>query len=100
MSAIFAWTLAVVYFVAINVLTFLTFWIDKERAQMGGRDRVPENTLLLLAGVGGALGAFYARRKLRHKTRKQPFSAILLIIATFQIIVVFGLLGWFDLLSI
>ena len=89
----------VFYMTSINVFTYLVFWIDKERAQRGGRYRIPENTLYLLAGVGGAPAAFYARSKLRHKTRKQPFSAILLIIAAFQIIVVFGLLCGFDLLS-
>lgn len=90
---------AIFYIIFINVFTYLVFWIDKERAQTSGRNRIPENTLFLLAGVGGSPGAFYARRKLRHKTRKQPFGAILMIIAAFQIIVVFGSLGGLNLLG-
>lgn len=46
---------------------------DKRRARLG-RDRVPERTLFLLAAVGGALGAWIAMYRKRHKTRHLSFK--------------------------
>ncbi|WP_076068993.1 DUF1294 domain-containing protein [Sphingomonas montana] len=62
----------------------LRFRQDKERARAGLR-RVPETTLLWLALIGGTPGAFLARHLFRHKTRKQPFSDRLRLIAVVQI---------------
>lgn len=58
---------------AVSVVTTLTYWWDKRRAETGGR-RVPEATLHLLAFLGGWPGAWCAQRWLRHKTRKVPFQ--------------------------
>jgi uncharacterized membrane protein YsdA (DUF1294 family) len=38
-------------------------------------------TLLALALFGGSPGALWARRRFRHKTRKQPFATQLDLIA-------------------
>ena len=67
----------------INLCTILRFWQDKQRAQAGER-RIPENDLLALAVIGGSPGALLARRLFRHKTRKEPFSTQLLLIAALQ----------------
>lgn len=67
-------------FVAINLLTVFAFAHDKARAVSGGW-RVRESTLLGLALVGGSPGALWARHRLRHKTRKQPFATCLDLIA-------------------
>ncbi|MEN9719001.1 MAG: hypothetical protein RIQ99_1879 [Pseudomonadota bacterium] len=64
----------------INVWTGLSFWYDKQQARLG-HPRISEATLLGLALVGGTPAAFTARRVLRHKTRKQPFSTGLWVIA-------------------
>jgi uncharacterized membrane protein YsdA (DUF1294 family) len=96
MSQLWIWGLILFYLLCFNILTYLTFWIDKERAQMGSRNRVPESTLYLLAGVGGSPAAFYAQKKLRHKTRKQPFGAVLIVIAAFQVVAIVGLLAGFE----
>lgn len=71
-----AWSAALFYMAAINVVTYLAFWIDKERAR-AGRYRIPERRLLLLALMGGSPAAMLAQRRLRHKTRKQPFATLL-----------------------
>ncbi len=71
------------WLVAINLWTLLRFWQDKRRAIAGGR-RIPERDLLGLALIGGSLGAFAARQLFRHKTRKQPFSFYLILIALVQ----------------
>lgn len=74
---------------AINLWTVLRFWQDKARARTGDR-RIPEAKLLGLALIGGTPGAYLARRLFRHKTRKQPFSTYLLMIATVQIGLIIG----------
>lgn len=75
-SASQALALIVGYFWAVNGAAFLMFWMDKSAAREGRR-RVPEATLLGLALVGGSAGAKIAQRRFRHKTRKQPFRALL-----------------------
>jgi uncharacterized membrane protein YsdA (DUF1294 family) len=67
----------------INLWTIWLFRQDKRRAVAGAR-RIPESNLLGLAAIGGTPGAFLARRLFRHKTRKQPFSTNLMVIAALQ----------------
>ena len=67
----------------LNAWTMLRFWQDKERAIAGAR-RIAEADLLGLAIIGGSPGALLARHLFRHKTRKQPFSTWLLLIAALQ----------------
>jgi uncharacterized membrane protein YsdA (DUF1294 family) len=68
---------------AVNAWTILRFWQDKQRAMAGTR-RIPERDLLGLALIGGSPGALLARRLFRHKTRKEPFSTLLLGIVALQ----------------
>ena len=60
------------YFLAINVLTFAVYGVDKWKARQG-RWRVPEATLLGLAALGGSAGAWVAMQLFRHKTKKNKF---------------------------
>lgn len=83
-------TVALLAIVAINLLTVLTFAHDKARARTGGW-RVRESTLLGLAVFGGSPGALWARRRFRHKTRKQPFATYLDLIAMVHAGVLVGL---------
>lgn len=76
---------------AINAWTMLRFGQDKRRAEAGHR-RIPESDLLTLAALGGTPGAYLARRMFRHKTRKQPFSDRLHLIAVVQAGLLIGLL--------
>ena len=75
--------------VAINLWTFLAFGHDKQRAIEGGR-RVAEANLLTLALIGGSPAALLARRTFRHKTRKEPFSTLLLLIVAIQLGLIAG----------
>ena len=76
--------------IALNLVTMLRFWQDKQRAIAGSR-RIPEAHLLGLALIGGSPGALAARHMFRHKTRKQPFSTWLFLIAAIQAGIVIGL---------
>ena len=71
------------WLLAVNLVTLLVWRHDKQRAIAGGR-RTREADLLGLALIGGTPGALLARRALRHKTRKQPFSTWLMLIAVIQ----------------
>ena len=66
-------------YLALNIIVFFLFWLDKRAARLGDR-RIRERTLLLSALFGGSLGAVTAQHMLRHKTRKQPFHRLLLAI--------------------
>ena len=79
----------------INVLTLLAFAADKRFAILG-QWRTSEKSLLLLAALGGTVGAKLAQRWLRHKTRKQPFATLLNIIAVGHVLL-FVLLSYFGL---
>jgi len=76
--------------IAVNLWTMLRFYQDKQRAIAGER-RIPEANLLGLALIGGTPGAFLARHLFRHKTRKQPFSTWLIVIAVIQ---AGAIIGW------
>jgi uncharacterized membrane protein YsdA (DUF1294 family) len=76
--------------IVVNAAAFTAFGFDKLQAE-AGRWRVAESTLLLFALLGGTLGAYAGRAAFRHKTRKQPFSAQLHVIAALQAA---GLVAW------
>lgn len=65
---------------AVNAASVTAFAIDKRRA-IRGEWRIAEARLLALAAAGGSPGALWARARYRHKTRKQPFSGRLELIA-------------------
>lgn len=78
------------FLLGINLATVAAFGIDKRRA-LNGQWRIAESTLIGLALVGGTPGALWARRRYRHKTRKQPFTAILQAIAVLHAAAAVGL---------
>jgi len=65
----------IVYLVIINIVAFVTYAVDKYKAKHH-LWRVPEVTLILLAFVGGALGAFLGMEILRHKTQHWKFKIL------------------------
>lgn len=60
------------YLSVINFITWVTYCLDKGRAK-SGKWRIPERTLLLLALIGGSLGALAGMIMFHHKTRKAKF---------------------------
>jgi uncharacterized membrane protein YsdA (DUF1294 family) len=86
-----SWVHYLTYFLACNVLTFLAFRSDKQRA-INGQRRWPESDLLLLMLAGGTPSAFAAQQMFRHKTRKQPFVTYMIVIAAAQFGLVMAML--------
>lgn len=72
------------YLVLINVITFMVFGIDKVRAKKG-KWRIPESTLLLLAIVGGSVGAWSGLKVWHHKTQHKKFKYGIPLIIIIQI---------------
>lgn len=60
-------------YLAYNALVFALYGLDKWKARRG-RWRIPEETLLWLALLGGAAGALLAIYLVRHKTKKPVFA--------------------------
>lgn len=79
--------------VVMSIIAFVAFGIDKYRARHD-RWRIPESTLLLLAFLGGAVGAFAGMRTFHHKTLHKRFTILVPLFALVQIGVVFWALGW------
>ena len=73
------------YLLTINAVTFLIMLYDKYMAKKQLR-RVPESTLLALAGIGGSLGCLLAMYTVRHKTRKPKFKYGIPILLTVQLL--------------
>lgn len=61
-----------VYLLAINVATFLTYGIDKWKAK-NDKWRIRETSLLMLAVLGGSLGAWLGMKVWHHKTLHKKF---------------------------
>ena len=55
------------YLIVINVVTFLVYGIDKWKAKRS-KWRIPEATLLVLAIIGGSIGALLGMKVWRHNT--------------------------------
>lgn len=57
----------------INIITFIVYGIDKQKAKKGCW-RISEATLLLLAAIGGSIGAWCGMMIWRHKTKHWKFK--------------------------
>lgn len=79
------------YLLAINVVTFVAFGIDKRRA-VEGRWRIREHTLLVLSLLGGTIGGLVGMVAFRHKIRKPKFRYGMPAILVLQLVVVFVLM--------
>ena len=81
------------YFVCVNVLTFFVYGIDKSKARQG-KWRISEATLLLLAVIGGSIGAWLGMRVWRHKTMHKKFKYGIPAILMIHIIIIGYLSKW------
>lgn len=77
----------------INAAAFFVYGLDKWRA-VRGLWRISEVSLLLLALVGGSVGAFLAMQIFRHKTRHALFQFGVPLIFLFQAALVIYIYLW------
>ena len=63
----------VIYLAIINAATFFTFGIDKLKAKHA-KWRIREAALLMLAVLGGSIGAWLGMKVWHHKTMHKKFK--------------------------
>ena len=80
--------LILIYLIAINVVTFFLYGIDKWKAKRS-KWRISEATLLGLAVIGGSIGAWLGMKVWHHKTTHKKFKYGLPLILIVQIAIVF-----------
>ncbi|MDD4406328.1 MAG: DUF1294 domain-containing protein [Parabacteroides sp.] len=61
------------YVIVINVITLMIYGIDKWKAKHS-KWRIPEATLLIMAAVGGSIGAWTGIKLFHHKTLHKKFK--------------------------
>ena len=61
------------YFILVNVVAFIAFGADKFKSIKELR-RIPESSLMLLAIVGGSIGALFGMKVFNHKTLHLKFK--------------------------
>jgi uncharacterized membrane protein YsdA (DUF1294 family) len=66
-------TTLLIYLLIINVVTFFVYGIDKYKAKHA-KWRISEATLLLLAAIGGSIGAWCGMKVWHHKTMHKKFK--------------------------
>lgn len=64
-----------IYLIIINIVTFVTFGIDKRKAKKDNW-RISEQALVILMLIGGAFGGYFGMEKFRHKTQKIKFKIV------------------------
>ena len=86
----------IIYLIIINVISFIAMYLDKRKARYG-KWRIPEQSLFILALIGGSIGAIIGMYTFRHKTKKLRFSIGFPVILVLQIVLIFSI--WNDFIK-
>ena len=78
-------TLVLAYLFLINATGFLVMHIDKQKA-LKKLWRIPENTLMSMAVIGGSIGIIAGMYLFQHKTMKEKFAIGIPLILTLQVV--------------
>ncbi|OIQ03174.1 MAG: hypothetical protein AUK58_01980 [Candidatus Moranbacteria bacterium CG2_30_41_165] len=65
--------LLLTFFTLVNLVAFLTMWVDKRRAKKNNKERISEGMLFFLATMFGSIGVYLGMFAFRHKTHKWYF---------------------------
>ena len=79
-------TAFIIYLTVINLAGFFSMFIDKRRA-IKTKWRISEQTLFIIAIVGGSIGSLLGMRIFRHKTKHIQFTFGIPAILIMQIII-------------
>ena len=80
-----------IYLSVVNLITFFVYGLDKWKAKHD-KWRIPEHTLLMLAAVGGSMGAWSGMYIWRHKTKHWKFRLGIPLILVAQVALAYWLL--------
>ena len=83
------------YLLAVNIVTFLLYGIDKYKAKKG-KWRISEATLLTMAAIGGSIGAWAGMRLWHHKKMHKKFKYGIPVIIILQVALAVYLLTNFE----
>lgn len=67
------WKITGIYLLIVNLTAFFLYGIDKKRA-IKQKWRISEKTLILIAVIGGSVGAICGMQVFRHKTKHIKFK--------------------------
>ena len=79
--------IAIIYLAVINVVAFFMYGIDKWKAKKS-KWRISEAALLMMAVLGGSIGAWLAMKVWHHKTLHKKFRYGIPLILIVQIVLV------------
>lgn len=83
-----------IIYAVMSLATFFMYWLDKSAARKNTW-RTKENTLQLMALMGGWPGALIGQQLFRHKSKKTPFQIMFWLL----VIVNLGLIVWLHTLQ-
>ena len=86
----------ILYLIIINLIAFIAMYLDKRKARYG-KWRIPEQSLFILALIGGSIGAIIGMYTFRHKTKKLRFSIGFPVILILQVVLIFSI--WNDFIK-
>lgn len=74
------------YILAINIVSFTIFWIDKRKA-ITNKNRYSEKNLITTCLIGGGVGGALSMIIFKHKTKKWYFKLLVSISIIYLILV-------------
>ena len=96
------WGILWLWLLIINVAALAAYGVDKLLAKLKEHApktrRIPEKTLLLLAALGGGIGAWLAMELFRHKTQHRSFRICVPLFTLIWIVVIGGLYLYFNVI--
>ena len=96
------WGILWLWLLIINVAALAAYGVDKLLAKLKEHApktrRIPEKTLLLLAALGGGIGAWLGMELFRHKTPHRSFRICVPLFTLIWIVVIGGLYLYFNVI--
>lgn len=89
-TEIFSLKNILIYLLVINIIAFLAMFIDKKKAEKN-KWRIKESTLLILALIGGSIGAIVGMYTFHHKTHKPRFYIGIPVMIVLQILIIIAI---------
>ena len=81
------------YLIAVNVAAWIMYGLDKWKAR-SGKWRISERNLLIVALIGGSVGALTGMLMFRHKTKKPKFVVGIPVMLVVHCVIVAAAFSW------